>query len=188
MLPLSFFEQETTRVAQQLLGMELVCNTEEGVCSGVIVETEAYLANDPASHSYAGPTKRNRSMFGPAGTAYVYQIYGLHYCFNVVTGRAGEGEAVLIRALEPKIGQPLMRQRRESEILTSLCSGPAKLVQALGITPELDGTPLTSDRIYLLKDRELEADQIITTTRIGISKAAEAPLRFYIKNSPYTSR
>src|SRR5260370_33103893 len=112
---------------------------EEETTLGRIVETEAYLWNDPAAHAFVGKTKRNAVLFGPVGHAYVYFIYGMHYCVNVVTGREGAGEAVLIRALEPQRGIALMQQRRRTEKVTLLCNGPARLTEALGITVALNG-------------------------------------------------
>ena len=161
---------------------------------GRIVETEAYLSNDPASHGFIGKTKRNSVLFGPVGHAYVYFIYGMHYCFNVVTGQVGSGEAVLIRALEPLQGIPLMQQRRKVEKLSLLCSGPARLVQALAITPAFNGLSLLDGPLQLWSAESLssfpivQGTDIVETTRIGIAKAKELPLRFYIKGNSHISR
>ena len=126
-------------------------------------------------------------MFGPAGHAYVYQIYGMHYCVNVVSAPIGVGEAVLIRALEPTGGIELMEQRRQTQERKSLCSGPGKLVRAMGITKALNGISLLTSDLYFLPatDRQFE---IVTTTRIGITQGAELPYRFYVKGNPYISR
>jgi DNA-3-methyladenine glycosylase len=134
MLPKSFFEQDVETVAVGLLGCELVHSNSQGITSGIIVETECYSQDDAASHSYRGKTERTRVMFGPGGYAYIYFTYGMHYCFNVVSGRAGHGQGVLIRALEPKQGIELMQKRRNKEKVHELANGPAKLVQAMGIT------------------------------------------------------
>ncbi|WP_292518246.1 DNA-3-methyladenine glycosylase [Methanoculleus sp.] len=194
-LPPAFYEQDTVTVAKDLLGCLLVHREEAGVTMGWIVEVEAYLQGDPAAHSYRGETLRNRAMFGPAGHAYVYRIYGLHTCVNVVTGPEGTGEAVLVRALEPAAGIERMQERRGMSDPVSLCSGPGKLTQALGITMDLDGTSLSDGPLQVwspgsLPDRRPEGrdGEIVQTTRVGITKAADLPLRFYLKGSRYVSR
>ncbi len=193
-LPPSFYERDTVAVAKDLLGCLLV-HRNETAAMGWIVEVEAYLRDDPAAHSYRGETPRNRTMFGPAGHAYVYRIYGLHTCVNVVTGPEGTGEAVLVRALEPAGGIEFMQARRGTDDPLSLASGPGKLTQALGITMDLDGTSLSGGPLQVwspesLPDRRPEgADgEIVQTTRIGITKAADLPLRFYRNGSRYISR
>lgn len=144
--------------------------------SGRIVETEAYTADDPASHSFGGRTARNAVMFGPAGHLYVYLSYGIHRCANIVTGASGEGQAVLIRAVEPLDGIELMMLRRRRE---PLADGPGKLCQALGITLDDDGVDLTrSPRIRLLDDGTPPPAEPITGPRIGITRAVDAPWRF----------
>ena len=156
--------------------------------AGRIVETEAYLGQrDPASHAYGGPRPRNQAMFGPAGTAYVYFTYGMHYCFNVVTQSSGIGEAVLIRALEPVVGLTTMLHRRGLQDVAQLCNGPAKLVQALGITAELNTHDLSKTPLCLMTDA-YGGGQIASGPRIGISKAQDLPLRFYFKGSSFVSR
>ena len=181
------FSGETTLVARQLLGEILVSWSTGGLTAGRIVETEAYLgASDPASHAYRGPTRRNQVMFGPAGRAYIYFTYGMHYCLNVVTRPAGVGEAVLIRALEPVEGITLMLNRRGVRDVRQLCSGPAKLVQALGIDPALNGHDLSQEPLTIRHDKE-DYEPIISSARIGISRAKELPLRFTL-NSDYVSR
>src|SRR5687767_2045780 len=145
-LPRSFYEQETITVAKQLLGKVLVHKSFGGVTAGKIVETEAYLEqDDPANHAARGQTVRNAAMFGPPGYSYIYLIYGMYSCFNVVTGAEGVGEAVLIRALEPLEGIDVMQQRRSIQDVHKLCNGPGKLVIAMGITKELYGHDLTQE-------------------------------------------
>ena len=171
-------------VARRLLGLRLAVRDGDGTwLVGRIVETEAYLPEgDPACHAHRGETQRNRAMFGPAGTAYVYRIYGLHHCFNVVTGPVGSGQAVLVRALEPLEGLERMATRRGRSARGELCSGPAKLVQALGILREDDGQCLRTGRVRVLPAvASAERGTIVTTTRVGITKAADLPLRFYVE-------
>lgn len=186
-LPSSFYQQDTTKVAKKLLGAYLVTELPDGKTVGRIVETEAYLGCiDPAAHSFRGKTLRNAIMFGPAGHAYIYFIYGMYYCINAVTGKEGVGEAVLIRALEPVEGIPLMQKRRETDDLSKLCSGPGKLTLAMGISPKLNGADLTGNIIYILSSDE--NPEIIETTRIGITVGAEHPWRFYIKDNKFISQ
>ncbi len=141
-LPQTFYVQETVSVAKQLLGCYLVHLQGEETTLGRIVETEAYLVNDPASHAFIGKTARNRVMFGPVGHAYVYLLYGMHHCVNAVTGQVGTGEAVLIRALEPLQSIAVMQQRRRTQKFQLLCNGPARLTEALAITLVFNGMPL----------------------------------------------
>jgi len=186
-----FYIADTVTVARKLLGHVLVHETAEGVTSGRIVETEAYLRDDPACHASRGKTPRTTVMFGPPGHAYIYFIYGMYYCFNVVTAPEGVGEAVLVRALEPVEGIELMQKRRRTHEMKNLCSGPGKLVLALGITPKQNGAALYEGALRLAAPKNSERpsdDEIITTPRIGINVAAEAPLRFYLKGNKYASR
>lgn len=193
-LPGDFYERPTIDVAQALLGCCLVHEEGNMTTAGKIVETEAYLSGDPAAHSFIGKTKRNAVLFGPVGHAYVYLIYGMHYCVNVVTGEEGLGEAVLIRALEPLQGIHVMKRRRVTESISQLCSGPGKLTAAMGITRECNGVSFM-DGPLRIRSRDsapgtvpVRNDEIVRTTRVGIIKAAEKPLRFYLKDCPFISR
>lgn len=201
-LTADFYQQhDTLTLSQLLLGCELIHESPAGQTAGVIVETEAYLWGDPACHAYRRQTKRNAAMFGPAGTLYVYLIYGMYYCVNVVGGPVGQGEAVLIRALQPTEGLNLMEERRHLNPKTllpqpkkkqsfaekDLCSGPGKLVQAMGIRPEHSTLSLTEGPIRI--SAPVVSDfEMVTTTRIGITQGAELPYRFYIRDSRYVSR
>ena len=187
MLPKAFFEQDVEVVANELLGCELVHETPEGVASGIIVETECYSQDDAASHSYRGQTERTKVMFGPGGYAYIYFTYGMHYCFNVVSGPIGHGQAVLIRALEPVEGIELMKQRRDKDNTHELANGPAKLVQAMGITKTDYGRPLYKGNLHI-RQRKYKPDEIGIGPRIGIKKAVDTPWRFWIVSSKFVSR
>jgi DNA-3-methyladenine glycosylase len=189
-LPASFYARPTPEVARRLLGHVLVSDVGGRRTSGRIVETEAYLGPpDPASHGYRGRrTRRNASLFAGPGTAYVYFTYGMHWCLNAVTERAGLPTAVLIRALEPLEGLAIMRRRRGGVADRELCSGPAKLCQALGVTGREDGIPLTRGRLRVLKADSRQRYDITKTPRIGITRAADWPLRFLIEDSPWASR
>lgn len=188
-LDMSFFQRDTETVAKDLLGKWLVFNGPYGATGGIIVETEAYLGlRDPACHSARGCTPRNKVMFGPAGKIYIYIIYGIHYCLNVTTASVDKPEAVLFRAIEPKLGIEYMQKQRNKIKLRDLCSGPGKLMQALGINKILNGSSAINGPIGFYQE-EFEPDlEIVKTTRIGISQAKDWPLRFYIKGNEYISK
>lgn len=185
-----FFKGSTEEVAKKLLGKILVRNINGKILSGMIVETEAYLdENDFASHSAVGITERNKVMFGEAGLAYVYFTYGMHYCFNVVTGSVGRGSAVLIRALQPLEGIDLMKKFRKKEDTFILTNGPAKLCQALKIDRKINGVNLkSSPEIFIAEMEQSNNFEIVVTKRIGIKKSQELPLRFFIKANKFVSK
>ena len=175
---LDFFDRDAVVVARDLVGAELLLN---GV-GGIIVETEAYTRDDPASHSYRGPTRRNATMFGASGTVYIYRSYGLHWCVNAV---CRPGSAVLLRALEPTCGVDTMSGRRGVSRVTLLCSGPGRLTQALGIDSGLDGLSLLQPPFSLrFSDRRRE---VVSGSRIGISQGLVQPWRFGLARSPFLS-
>jgi len=169
-------------VAPELIGAALLF----GGVGGVIVEVEAYDGEDPAAHGYRGRTERNASMFGPAGHAYVYRSYGIHWCLNLVCAGEGEPEAALVRALEPMAGLDTMRARRGLTEPRLLCSGPGRLCQALGITREHDGLALDEPPFELRAARG--PVEVVTGTRIGLTKAADRPWRYALAGSKYVSR
>jgi DNA-3-methyladenine glycosylase len=176
-----FYGQPAPWVAQRLIGALLLVS---GV-GGFIVETEAYLGDDPASHSYRGRTRRNSSMFGEVGRAYVYRSYGLHWCLNFVCGDR-PGCAVLVRALRPTAGVEIMKARRGVDEVAKLCAGPGCLAQALAITREHDGSWLDRDPFVI---RSCSGTQHVARgRRIGVSSATEELLRFGLRGSPYLSR
>jgi len=194
---LSAFECDAATLAQRLLGATLVRVLEDGTrLTGKIVETEAYLGvMDRAAHSFGGRrTARNESMYGCAATSYVYLIYGIHHCFNVVCGDADEPAAVLIRALEPTRGLEQMFTRRlKARREKDLCSGPGKLCQALAIDRSLDGADLATSKVLFVegsRDRPIDPDRLINTTRVGVDYAkdwAKKPLRWYLADSTHVS-
>ena len=180
-----FFDRSVHEVARDLIG----CRVAVGETAGVIVETEAYEASDPACHAYIGRTARNEVLFGPPGHAYVYLSYGIHSLLNFVTEREGSASAVLIRALEPTHGVELMRERRGREDIEGLCSGPGKLTEALGVDLSLNGADLLQPP-FDLSERSASwgAVEIAASERIGITKAADLPWRYSAAGSRYVSR
>lgn len=189
-LPRAFFQRDARVVARQLLGHRLVTVIDGVRTSGRIIETEAYVSQvDAASHCYRGKTPRNQAMFLDGGHAYVYFIYGVHHCFNVVTGEAEVGQGVLVRGVEPVEGIEVMRQRRNQRAGTSasvananLANGPGKLTIALGIGPEHNGIDLLNNpHIWIERDRSLADHEVSATPRIGINKATELEWRWVRK-------
>jgi len=194
-LPRSFYCSAADVVASRLLGHWLIRVTSAGVVGGPIVETEAYLHDDPACHAFRGVTPRNGVMFGPPGHSYVYFIYGVHYCVNAVCQPVGCGEAVLIRAVEATFGSDQLRRCRSVNGLQSLTNGPAKLCQAMAIGRALNGVDLCDRRspLYIAQNPQwakfrAERAPLITTTRVGITRGADLPLRFYLSGSEFISR
>jgi DNA-3-methyladenine glycosylase len=194
-LPRAFYESPTTQVAVDLLGHFLLRQTPDGICGGLIVETEAYLADDPACHAYVRQTPRNASMWGAPGNAYVYLIYGYHHCFNAVCAREGIAEAVLIRAIEPTFGIEMMQRNRVVARASDLTNGPAKFCAAMRIDLSLDGVDICDAASPLFVARNPQRDDsirvlepVITTTRIGITRAIDWPLRFYLEGSKFVSK
>jgi len=171
-----FYNRNTIEVAKDILGCKLCRRTKTGILSGIIVEAEAYTQNDPACHAYKGCTPRASTLFKQAGIAYVYFIYGMYHCINVVTEEQGKAGAVLIRALEPVV--PLENT-----------NGPGKLCKAMNITKEFNEVDLTSDEsdLWIENGIEISPKNIVTTNRIGIKLATDYPWRFYVKDSKFVS-
>ncbi|MFQ5889997.1 MAG: DNA-3-methyladenine glycosylase [Gemmatimonadota bacterium] len=187
-LRVGFNARPAARVARDLLGQLVVTERSGRRTAGVIVETEAYTGpEDPASHAAAsiGRTPRNDPLFGPPGSAYFHMNYGVHWLLNVVTGPEGLPAGVLIRALEPVVGEQLMRRRRGRGELTN---GPGRLVEALGVGPELQRHPLDRPPLWLARGTRVPDESVIRTTRIGVSKGSHLPLRFYDSRSRWVSR
>jgi len=188
--PPSFYDRRTERVARDLLGAILRCETPEGIASGRIVETEAYLGeHDLACHAAAGRTARTEGLYGEPGTAYVYFTYGMHWCANAVTRKEGLPSAVLIRALEPLEGLELMAARRRGiRNVRDLANGPAKLCAALGITGALNGVRLRRSQLTIRPGTPVPDREVAVTPRIGITKAVDWPLRWIATRSDCLSR
>jgi DNA-3-methyladenine glycosylase len=180
-----FFDRSVHEVARDLIGYRLAV----GEAAGIIVETEAYEASDPACHAYIGKTTRNEVLFGPPGHAYVYLSYGIHSLLNFVTEPEGTASAVLIRALEPTDGIEVMRRRRGRAEIEQLCSGPGKLTEALGVDLCLNGADLFAPPFELASPTGKWAGaELVTGPRIGITKAAELPWRYCVSGSRFVSR
>ena len=186
-----FFRLNAAALAKSLLGKILVHDSKEGITSGIIVETEAYIGpEDRAAHTFSNRrTQRTEIVFHDGGYAYVYLVYGLHCCLNVTANISGKPECVLLRALQPLDGIDIMQSRRKASRVEALCSGPGKLCSAMGITRELYGTDFCGDELYILDD-EYTYIQIGVSPRIGIDYAGEwrdKPLRFYVEGNEYVS-
>jgi len=193
--PRTFYARGAALVARRLLGHWLVRREATGWSGGLIVETEAYLEGDPASHGFRGETARNRAMFGPPGRAYVYFIYGNHWCFNAVCRAPGVAEAVLVRAVEPVWGEEHLQRRRPVARRRDLTSGPAKLCAALGLDRRHDQADLcAADAEVLVAENPGRAAAVrrlggvVVTTRVGLTRAADWPLRFLLPGSEFVSR
>jgi DNA-3-methyladenine glycosylase len=188
-LPQDFYDQPTLDIARSLLGKYLIRPYDQNLLVGKIVETEAYIGeNDPACHAAVGRTSRNQVMYGPPGYAYIYFIYGMYYCLNVVTEKEGFPAAVLLRALEPVRGFEILKQNRKIKINYQLTNGPGKICQALKLNRDFNGENLSGDKIYIGIGKEIHNDNITRTARVGINKGIEHPWRFYIKDSLYVSK
>ncbi len=214
-LPRDFYLQETLTVARGLLGCVLVHCADDGLLAGRISETEAYRYDDPASHAYRGRTRRNATLFGPPGHAYIYFTYGMHYCLNAVTESEGVGAGVLIRALEPLIGMERMALRRglteqsvsggddrarQVRYARALTAGPGRLCSAFGLDRRLDGVDLTTGEVLWIAEpipnrkartseaRNIETPEVVASPRIGISRGIDLLWRFTLRDDPYVSR
>ena len=189
-VPRSVYDQGTARVARDLLGCVLECHGPDGVASGRIVETEAYLGeHDGACHAVVGRTRRTAPLYGAPGFAYVYLIYGMYWCFNAVTRTAGRPSAVLVRAVEPLEGVGLMRRRRPAVRRdVDLTNGPGKLCTALGIDARHNGGSLLRAPLVIRQSEPVPDADVLVTPRIGITRAADWPLRYLVRESAYVSR
>jgi DNA-3-methyladenine glycosylase len=188
-LPASFYDRPTELVSRELLGAVLECTTPDGITRGRIVETEAYLGpDDPACHAVAGLTPRTEHLFGPPGISYVYLIYGMYWCFNAVTRERGHGSAVLVRAVSPTEGLDLMHARRpRAKRERDLTNGPGKLCLAMGIVGSMSGASLASGAVRIRAGSGVPDADVEVTPRIGITRAAEWPLRYLVRNDPFVS-
>jgi DNA-3-methyladenine glycosylase len=188
-IPRSFYLQSTVKVASQLLGKYFVRRIDDQFLIGRFVEAEAYCKNDPASHSFRGMTQRNRTMFALGGHLYVYFTYGMHYCANIVTGKNGIGEAVLIRAVEPVDGLDIITKNRgfpKDDV--RLTNGPAKFCEAFSLTKTDDGIDLTGDLIYIAENPDEPRHKISRSRRIGITNGKNKLWRFFIKGNAWVSK
>ena len=188
-LAVPFYDRPTELVARELLGAVIECSTPQGITRGRIVETEAYLGpDDPACHAAAGLTARTQHLFGPPGLAYVYLIYGMYWCFNAVTRESGHGAAVLVRAVHPMDGLELMRQRRPKVTKErDLTNGPGKLCLAMGIVGAMSGTSLRDGPVVLRRGEPVPDADVEVTPRVGITQAADWPLRYLVRGDPFVS-
>ncbi|HCY35725.1 MAG TPA: DNA-3-methyladenine glycosylase [Candidatus Margulisbacteria bacterium] len=187
-IPRSFYLNDTLSVAKALLGKILVRYLNGKRLAGIIVETEAYLENEESCHAYRGITARTKTMFEEGGIAYVYLIYGMYYCLNIVTESQGKGCAVLIRAVEPVDGIEIMQQLRKKTGLHDLASGPGKLAQAFNITKLDNGLDIAAGTALTIENHNDKDPEIMTTPRIGIKKAKDLPYRFFIHGNQFVSQ
>ncbi|MCU0626913.1 MAG: DNA-3-methyladenine glycosylase [Gemmatimonadaceae bacterium] len=189
-LPTAFYDRDPARVARELLGAVLAVTARGRTLHARIVETEAYLGpHDPACHAVVGRTARTWHLHGPPATCYVYRIYGLHWCMNAVTLPEGIGSAVLLRAVEPLDALPALRRRRpRARRDLDLTNGPAKLCEAYAITGDHDGSSLVDGPVRILHGDAIADARVRRTPRIGITRAADWPLRFLVADSPWVSR
>jgi DNA-3-methyladenine glycosylase len=188
-LPRSFYARSSLEVARDLIGRLLVRPLAHDILVGRIVECEAYQEGDPASHSFRGRTERNEVMFGQPGHLYVYFTYGMHFCMNVVTGRHGEGSAVLLRAAEPVEGLEWMRNRRGREDARLLCAGPGRLTQAFGIDRAHNGIDLVGgDVMFIARGTPVSDERLGESARVGVTVGMDRPWRYFEAGSPFVSR
>ena len=189
-LPREFYEVPALELAHNLLGKLLLSNIDGQCTSGLIVETEAYLSsNDPASHTARGKTPRTAIQWGAGGFTYVYLIYGMYHCLNIVSDRKGTAGCVLLRALEPMHGVATMHRRRPTaKSKIDLCNGPGKLTSALGINLQHNAADLTLKNLCIFNTQECATFNIARSSRIGITEGFELPYRLYIDNNPYVSK
>lgn len=185
----AFYDRDPREVARDLLGCILVRRLGPRILAGRITEVEAYLAEeDPANHAFRGMTRRNRSMFGPPGHAYVYTIH-THHCLNIVTEPQGVASAVLIRSLEPIEGIPLMKKHRRTDDLRLLTTGPGRLCQALAIDRSLDGIDVTvPETLWVVPGELKDGEEIVVAERVGVTAAEDLPLRYLLRGTPFVSR
>lgn len=188
-IPQDFYDQPTLDIARSLLGKYLIRPCDQNLLVGKIVETEAYIGeDDPACHAAVGKTSRNEVMYGPPAYAYIYFIYGMYYCLNVVTEKEGFPAAVLLRALEPIAGFDIIKQNRQTEKIYHLTNGPGKICQAFKLDRNFNGENLRGNKLYIGIGEEIRGDNIAQTARFGIKKGIEHRWRFYIKDSLYVSQ
>jgi len=189
-LPRAFYERETEIVAREMLGTVLECETDVGLASGIIVETEAYLGeHDLACHAAAGRTARTEALYGPPGTSYVYFIYGMYWCFNAVTRTEGSPSAVLVLDFVPDSGTALMHKRRPGiRNKVDLTNGPGKLCTALGIIGSMSAKSLQRKPLVIREGETIPDENVEVTTRIGITRSADWPLRWLVKGNRFVSK